>query len=81
MACNGQAEPSQEQDSPYLTLFYELKMGDKAPAPDSQEAEDIRTNYRALARTMVNDCVSRIRVWKQEGKLAQWAEDDKKGIW
>ncbi|KAK0617471.1 hypothetical protein B0T14DRAFT_568962 [Immersiella caudata] len=80
VAGDAQAEPGQEDDNPVLTLFYELKMGDHAPAPDSPEAEAIRTNYSALARNMVTDCITHIRKWKLEGKLAQWAEDNKKDI-
>lgn len=71
----------QEEDEPYLTVFYELKMGDHSPAAGSKEAQDIVTNYRKLAKTVCNDAIDHIRKWKLEGKLAQWAEDEKKGIW
>ena len=74
-------ESSQEEAEPFLTVFYELKMGDHSPASDSGEAEAIVTNYRALAKNMCNDSITRTRRWKTEGKLAQWEEDDKNGIW
>lgn len=81
MAYGSKTEEAKEEDDPYLTLFYELKMGNKSPAPGSKEAEAIVTNYRSLAKNMCSDSVSKARAWKLEGKLTQWEEDDKNGIW
>jgi hypothetical protein len=71
----------EEEAEPYLTVFYELNMGDHSPAAGTEEAEGIVTNYRALAKIVCNDAIDHIRTWKVEGKLAQWAEDEKNGIW
>ena len=67
---------SEEEADPYLTVFYELKMGEDSPKPGSQEARDIITNYRALAKGVCNDSITRIRRWKTSGKLVQWADED-----
>ncbi|KAH8172392.1 hypothetical protein LIA77_06647 [Sarocladium implicatum] len=71
----------EDDQQPHLTLFYELSMGDNAPEPGSQEAQDIVKNYRALAKNMIVDSIKTIRTWKADKKLAQWAEDEKNGIW
>lgn len=81
MAYGAATEFEKEEEDPFLTVFYELKMGDKSPAPGSEEAKAIVTNYRNLAKTVCNDAIDHIRQWKVEGKLAQWADDEKKGIW
>lgn len=72
----GSSATSEEEANPYLTVFYELKMGENSPKPGSQEAQDIITNYRALAKGVCNDSVARTRKWKTSGKLVQWANED-----
>ncbi|SMQ47122.1 unnamed protein product [Zymoseptoria tritici ST99CH_1A5] len=62
--------------NPYLTLIYELKMGEHGPAPDSVEALTIEKHYKELAVNMVRGSIAKIRAWKMDGKLEQWRRQD-----
>ncbi|OBT39504.1 hypothetical protein VE00_10398 [Pseudogymnoascus sp. WSF 3629] len=59
----------------FLTAMYELKLAHVQP--ETEEAKDIETNYTALARGACRSAVEKIRLWKVQGKLAAWAEEDK----
>lgn len=65
-----------EDDSKlFLTAMYELKLA--TTVPGSPEAKDIETKYTALARGACRDAVAKIRVWKKEGNLQKWREEDR----
>jgi Domain of unknown function (DUF1857) len=55
--------------------MYELKLDNIQPG--TKEAKDIETNYTALARGACRSAVDSIRLWKKQGKLALWADEDK----
>jgi hypothetical protein len=58
----------------FLTAAYELKL--QHVMAGTQEARDIEANYTELARGACRGAVDKIRQWKVEGKLEQWARED-----
>lgn len=69
------AEDGNTEIDLFLTAMYELKLNNIQPG--TKEAKDIETNYTALARGACRSAVENIRLWKVQGKLAKWAEEDK----
>ncbi|GAB1317433.1 hypothetical protein MFIFM68171_07643 [Madurella fahalii] len=63
----GTGEQDPERPDIYLVTAYELWMD--GVEEGSKEAEDVRVNYRALARNATIDGVKTFRRWKVEGKI------------
>lgn len=68
------AGDGEDESKLFLTAMYELKLANIVPG--SKDARDIEANYTELARGACHDAVAKIRVWKQEGKLQKWKEED-----
>jgi hypothetical protein len=55
--CESTTQEEEELD-PYVTLWYELVMGDDSPEPGSQAEREIVAGYRTLAKNMPGHCAS-----------------------
>jgi hypothetical protein len=70
--CESTTQEEEELD-PYVTLWYELVMGDDAPEPGSQAEHEIVAGYRTLAKNICQDTVRLVRKWKLSGRLQEMA--------
>ncbi|KAI0126684.1 hypothetical protein BJ170DRAFT_684266 [Xylariales sp. AK1849] len=73
--CDASSQEEEELD-PYLSLYYELVMGDDSPEPGSEGERNIITGYRTLAKQILQDSVKLIRTWKLNGELKEWAAEE-----
>ena len=76
--CDAASQEAEEFD-PYVTLWYELVIGDDAPEPGSKAEREIITGYRTLAKHICEDTVRLVRQWKMSGRLQQLGKEDETG--
>jgi hypothetical protein len=74
--CESASQEDEELD-PYLTLYYELVMGEDAPEPGSKAEQEIIIGYRALAKRLCEETVELVRTWKKNGRLEKLAEEER----
>lgn len=70
--CESLSQEEEELD-PYVTLWYELVMGDDAPEAGSLAEREIVKGYRTLAKNICQDTVRLVREWKLSGRLQDMA--------